>query len=322
MAEILDFIRGVIKGNTTDMAGLPADIATSTNPVLSLVSKAYTRYTGKDIPLGTNDLREKVFGKEGVEDKNLTETAGTLVSAGGGAKALKAMIVGAVRLGKISPKVEKLTSSAEELIADNMHMSSVFNSTGVYQDKAYEGLKAVISDKSAQLKDITGKKLSDVLDHPVLYKIYPELKHVKMNVSVDNSSKGSYGAREITASGPNNEALRDVILHEVQHAVQGIEGFQRGGNIQQFLDFAPKLLQKSITKGEASSDPSVRDAAERFKKAANTKIKEAQTSYLNLGGEQEARFTQLTKDMNYEQINTVVHKLLKQNQSPQSFDTK
>jgi hypothetical protein len=306
------FMSGVVKGNLPDTLGAPIDLLHALSPK-SLQSG--------NPALGSKHIREIMFGKDQVEDANVAETAGSFLSAGG---AVKAMIIGAARLGKLSEAAKGLNDKALGMVEAGAKNSDLFNTTGRYVDSLDGKLKAVISDKASKIKDPTGQVLGQVLDHPELYRLYPELKNIP--IKVDPKAKipgGSFNPTTgIEARAPNIQLLREVILHETQHGVQNIEGFTRGGNIQQFLDFAPGLLQESITKGKKSSDPSVRDAAERFKNKANEKIQEAIRSYENLGGEQEARFTQASRDLDYTQVNTVVSKLLKQNQTPQSFDTR
>ena len=71
--------------------------------------------------------------------------------------------------------------------------------------------------------------LDNVLDHPELYKAYPELKDVKIeyNPYMDGAS---YTAGTNTISvGSKYIDNPGIIMHEVQHVIQGIEGFAKGG---------------------------------------------------------------------------------------------
>src|SRR5258708_2980391 len=78
---------------------------------------------------------------------------------------------------------------------------------------------------------LTTGKLSNVLDHPELYKHYPELKDVKVIHDPRYPAGGaewSPWAKTITMS---TEAASNpgTLMHEVQHAIQDIEGFAKGG---------------------------------------------------------------------------------------------
>lgn len=76
--------------------------------------------------------------------------------------------------------------------------------------------------------------LADWVENDELFKAYPELKRVKM-VFTDQlpiNVGGSYNEREHTIVVNTNYVgdIASVLAHEVQHAIQKIEGFARGGN--------------------------------------------------------------------------------------------
>jgi len=76
--------------------------------------------------------------------------------------------------------------------------------------------------------DGTELKLSDIITHKKLYDAYPQLKDV--NVLVDNSSSGASYDNISNTIRINDNLDESQILHEIQHAVQEIEGFPRGGS--------------------------------------------------------------------------------------------
>ena len=76
--------------------------------------------------------------------------------------------------------------------------------------------------------------LADWVENDELFKAYPDLKHVKM-VFTDQlpvNVGGSYNEHEHTIVVNTNYVgdIASVLAHEVQHAIQQIEGFARGGN--------------------------------------------------------------------------------------------
>lgn len=76
--------------------------------------------------------------------------------------------------------------------------------------------------------------LADWVENDELFKAYPDLKRVKM-VFTDQlpvNVVGSYNEREHTIVVNTNYVgdIDSVLAHEVQHAIQKIEGFARGGN--------------------------------------------------------------------------------------------
>jgi hypothetical protein len=82
-------------------------------------------------------------------------------------------------------------------------------------------------------------KLPEVLNHPDLYEHYPGLR--EYNVAEDTTgSLGHFNSQTKTfhvKAGGTAEDTMDTILHEVQHGLQGIESFPRGG---QPAEFYPK----------------------------------------------------------------------------------
>jgi hypothetical protein len=90
------------------------------------------------------------------------------------------------------------------------------------------------------LQSMTGNyKLDKVLDHPDLYKAYPELRDIDVNTYPPHalsSYAGHYDpdTKSITLDPRSPEDTLSTLLHETQHAVQHIEGFPRGGNPTEF----------------------------------------------------------------------------------------
>lgn len=109
-----------------------------------------------------------------------------------------------------------------------------------------------IDDSGAKIIQATAKrlnqggsaKLSEVLDHPGFFKNYPQLKDMKISSRHSLGSRGQYlpGEGIIIDSSAFNPSKTDksTLLHEIQHAIQEIEGFARGGNVPESID--PKIL--------------------------------------------------------------------------------
>lgn len=105
---------------------------------------------------------------------------------------------------------------------------------------------------------IAFKRLPEFLHHPKLYELYPQLRDVEVYGStflrMGNASYSSkynsiaLGAQPADQRGMNSSLM--LILHEVQHAIQNIEGFAPGGAPEQFLpplhEDQRKWLQESL----------------------------------------------------------------------------
>jgi len=93
------------------------------------------------------------------------------------------------------------------------------------------------------------KPLSEFLDHDALFDAYPQLKDYPVKIKFDTSdaSRGSFNPRtkqitvnladmrplmpEVATTGKElKKRIKSTLLHEIQHAVQEIEGFARGAN--------------------------------------------------------------------------------------------
>lgn len=88
-----------------------------------------------------------------------------------------------------------------------------------------------------------------VLEHPELLEAYPDLANIRQFGLREPKARGSYEVTRIQTEdgpkvlgealvvrGPNEEALASTALHEMQHAIQRREGFQRGSNPAEFKD--------------------------------------------------------------------------------------
>ena len=103
-------------------------------------------------------------------------------------------------------------------------------------------MKFEIDDSRAKLTDEYGRvakgervRLGDVLHHPELYKAYPELRDVNFTRErgARRTIQGWFNPETNTlnvAPQMSGKVGLGVLLHEVQHYVQAIEGFGQGAN--------------------------------------------------------------------------------------------
>ena len=87
--------------------------------------------------------------------------------------------------------------------------------------------------------------LSDVIDAPGLFEAYPQLKDVRIDTDAimnDMPSNGDYNAKTntITIHADELKYMNSILNHEIQHAIQHIEGFARGGS--------PRLIRGEVKK--------------------------------------------------------------------------
>lgn len=130
--------------------------------------------------------------------------------------------------------------------------------------------------------------LADVLQHDSLYEAYPELRNVKVRLESDTGSKnGSYdpSTNTITISEdkPGDGAKVGTMLHEIQHAIQQIEGWESGASPEYWA-------AREYESGDTASDR----AQELYSRILNSLDKADQNKvirYNELDREMEATFT-------------------------------
>ena len=156
-----------------------------------------------------------------------------------------------------------------------------------------------------------GGKLSNMIDAPELFKAYPQLKDVRIDTDAimnDMHSNGEYNAKTntITIHADELKYMNSILNHEIQHAIQSIEGFDRGGS--------PRLVRGEIKKRLAEVTKQIRQLRAEGKEDEAKAIVEKNrglynayqanddyNSYKSLAGEVEARNVQERMNMSPEE---------------------
>ncbi len=192
--------------------------------------------------------------------------------------------------------------------------------------------KMKITDKD--LKEWDGSVLDDlgnVLDHPTLFKNYPQLAKTATTVTIDPNKKegslnGSFDGEEIYVTAPNLKKAKEVLMHEIQHNIQQEEGFATGGNPDGFandqelkadnemfktelnyinkqletakdLGYNDSTLMEGKTVAELKAEKKRFEASLKETKAGLDNYKTPYENYKSLAGEAEARAVQNRVDM-------------------------
>jgi len=214
---------------------------------------------------------------------------------------------------------------------DDSQMDIKFDEMFVNKDEQVKG----------DIAHISGFNLGDFIKHDELFQAYPELKTHTVNFLIHphNNNTGSYmpamPMTENTTISPDlqiqatsKETLRDILLHELQHAVQEIEGFARGGNLQSVANMSERQTDDKLTAEITDLSNTIKeytelrdrttnlDDLERLQNeivSARTKLSKAKKEYIDfekgildkyhrLAGEIEARDTGLFRsDLTAEQ---------------------
>lgn len=133
--------------------------------------------------------------------------------------------------------LEKMYNEAIKLTEKRVDNETIRKQTHWFQDKNGDW-KFEFSDKDMKLKKFlkenSNYKLGDILDHDILFDLYPELKQYNVEtVNLRNNAKGSHVASKKTIYISNklltsNKNIEATLIHEIQHAIQKSENFEGG----------------------------------------------------------------------------------------------
>lgn len=172
------------------------------------------------------------------------------------------MVAGKKAIGAPTGALNK----AQKMLADGKSKDEVWKETG-WLEGAEGAWKWEIDDSKAKLKNIKVDSLGiaekhtylgDILEHSELFKNYPEISNMLTTIMIDKDMKnprGSYTSRvereheglvdiepETTVYAKNVDQAKNTLFHEIQHAVQEIEGFAEGGS--------PKTMAQELVNSE------------------------------------------------------------------------
>lgn len=156
-----------------------------------------------------------------------------------------------------------------------------------------------------------GGKLFDVIDAPELFKAYPQLKGVRIDTDAimnDMPSHGEYDSKTntITIHADELKYMNDILNHEIQHAIQDIEGFAKGGSprlvrgeVKKRFDEVTKQIKQLRAEGK---EDEAKALIEKNRGLYNAYTKNDDfNSYKSLAGEVEARNVQERMNMTPEE---------------------
>ena len=173
---------------------------------------------------------------------------------------------------KFKTDIEKNRAAAIELAKMKVKSAEleekIVNNTAT---KAEENEYYNLDEKMIEYRK--GVKLSDVINHPKLFEAYPQLKNVDVYYEISSVNRGVYSSNgNVIMLNPMQtiDEQKEAIIHEIQHAIQGIENFANGSNLEYW-------------KNLGYSD------------------EEAMAMYYNTAGEREARDASARRDYNAEQ---------------------
>ena len=232
--------------------------------IYDYIKHAYTMAKGTDEEKAFEELKnkfEKVYKTVG------KETSTDIKYSVGGKQALKN-----IKDSTIKKEAYDNYKKAKQMAQNKESNEKIFKETGWYKDKVTGKMKFNFSDKDMKIVNKNYKvgqeyRLEDILIHDTLFQIYPQLRNYKVKIADINKNKsknetkinGQYNkfTKELTLdinTFRNTSKADGTLIHEIQHAIQRIEGFAGGTSIQ----FGKKRYKNSPGEIEA------RDTARRM----------------------------------------------------------
>ena len=162
-------------------------------------------------------------------------------------------------------------------------------------------------------------KLGDIIVHDKLFAAYPQLKNLDIRLDdLPKRKRGKYlsDSKEIVLNNTlrnDVEKIKDTLVHEIQHAIQEIEGFASGGNKSVGLVVALNWAYEKVKDSQEFKKLDNRFAKRKYMiftalKGLNAKsIQELQNNiYRAIYGEVEARDVTAKRILNEEGLKTSV----------------
>ena len=264
------------------------------------------------------------------------------IVAGGGGLLSKATGVPAGSIGMFAGRMAKTADQnklkqAEKMIADGKNRDEVWKETGWYKDVDGQ-MKFEIDDSKVDFDNESYKRfrrmregsevpLSTTFPHKEIAKAYPigarsptgvgdPWKGIGFDDAVlirgvsqeggGSASPGGFDYVNLNTGyeGPKlaRPGMRSTMLHEIQHLIQGKEGFGIGGDLdKRFVPAMPKSVKNKLAKLEKKYKSLEGGSPERIKLVnEHSALNDQYTlfgNYQRLAGEAEARNVQTRKDM-------------------------
>ena len=197
------------------------------------------------------------------------------------------------------------------IIGEKAESFQEYHNNGLsYTDPADGKRKAIIDSRGVRLRKEhvsvsegghVNVSLAAALDFPELFRAYPELQKLRVDFYRDSRSgtggftdpQEHYIAVNVARGGKNADAgmVLDTILHEVQHVIQGYEGFAQGAG-RMSRDQALAYLGESMSQLAGRDDAWAKEALprlERMRPELEAGTLQPAFVYVFSHGEQEAR---------------------------------
>ena len=245
--------------------------------LLTAIQNAIRRLGFKTEGLTAQDIVNLAFGAAKLE-LSIAQTAGQ--------KQAKFGFVGLKGLTQagMSDKQKSRFVLAKLMDANGELRSDIWFDTGFIRGADKEW-RTEISDKDAKftfekimsggnVRMDTPHKLGNILDHPKLFKLYPELANYSIEYDADLAPGNAAfipTKKQILMSGQYVDDM-STLLHEIQHAIQELEGFGKGANPADMDVFNASVAIKWAASADLfNTPPEAKEAMVKYRDAVKAK---------------------------------------------------
>ena len=178
---------------------------------------------------------------------------------------------GATRLG--SQYMDNLDNAVREFTKEDIR--DIWEETKWFYDDVDDRWKFHLSGDDVNIKlgrndMIAGGnyKVSDVIDMPKIFEAYPEIANAKLTIKYDPENFTTLGhyvpatgeimintANAVMSKDKLIKSVKETLVHEIQHSIQGYEGFASGGSVESagsfrnYLSLHGEVEARALTKG-------------------------------------------------------------------------
>ena len=129
-------------------------------------------------------------------------------------------------------KLEQAKAMAEDSSSEEIYKATgwIKGYDGKWRFEIPDNLEAISLGKLLKNKYA---ELGEIYDNPQLFEAYPKLKNVIVFIEELGERTGGFASLTgitISASLKNNDKVKSTLVHEIQHLIQGREGFACGGS--------------------------------------------------------------------------------------------
>ena len=275
---------------------------------------------GKNEKIFWTDIRNKF---ETAYNQEFSKYDSNLKYSVAGKEALKN-----IKEPQLSQEAYNSYNKAKQMAKNKESNEKIYKETGWYKDKVTGKMKFNFSDKDMKIVNQNYQvgqefKLKDILVHNTLFEMYPQLKEYKVKIEDMNSNNSkTNGKLNGRYNRLTNELTIDInrfnnvsnaegtLIHEIQHAIQKIEGFAGGTSIklgkEKYKNNPGEIEARDTTKRMIQEKYNEKDLTSVMPKSANVdttileKMKIGLYNYLsNISNEEVSNeFTESNKNKN------------------------